>query len=87
MADFPGWRNVYPDPQDDIMVEICEKHGEYEYERDSRCPYCARYQAKRRAAILGLEVQVRRLTKHNAVDKGDLVTDLKRALSFLRDQT
>jgi hypothetical protein len=38
------------------------------------------------AAMAGLEAQIQRLTKHNAVDKEDLVTDIKRAINYLRNE-
>lgn len=46
----------------------------------------ARKDTLRRAAIMGLSSQLQRISKHNAVDFDDLRTDIKRALTYLRDE-
>jgi len=82
MNDFPGHQNVRPDPQDEECYDTCEIHGDYP--GMGGCPLCGRRQALRHVAIIGLQSQIDRLTKHNAVDKKDLVADIKRALNYLR---
>lgn len=84
MTDLPGWHNVRPDPQDDESPLWCRRHRVDYFDE---CPECARRAVKKKAAMLGLSIQLKRLTNHNAVDKADLVTDIKRALEFLRNQT
>lgn len=51
--------------------------------KDNEIP---RREALRRAAIMGLEIQIQRLTDKHIVDFDDLRTDIKRALNYLRDE-
>lgn len=84
MNDLPGHRNALPDPQDDIAVDECNIHGQYD---GTKCPHCARVLVLKQAAVIGLQSQLYRLNKSNAVDFEDLKTDIKRALNFIRLQT
>jgi hypothetical protein len=82
MNNLPGWHNVRPDPQDEESIETCYTHGDFD--GVGSCPYCARIDTLKIAAISGLESQLQRLNKHNAVDMQDLTADIKRALNYLR---
>ena len=69
---------------DDIACDHCYVHGPHD---GIDCPSCARIAVLKHAAILGLSTQITRLTAHNAVNYEELITDIKRAITFIRSNT
>ncbi len=82
--EIPDRGPKYHPDEDADEVPYCKRHRVYhELTADGyKCKLCI----ERSIAIGGLTSQIYRLTKHNAVDKRELMASLKRAKRVIQTQ-